>query len=137
MLIRLGSYICLPVRFFSKLLVAYSCSLSQEKKKTCLIKKKSVLEISITEHFSTACTGVLMSRGNLPTRSECIEFNQKQNTRLVFIYFTLFVGPMSGGFNFQVNDGVNFTPRQIFSITARALVIILEKNHPLKVFPGK
>lgn len=45
-------------------------------------------------------------------------------------------GPMSGGFNFQVNDGVNFTPRQIFSITARALVIILEKNHPLKVFPG-
>uniref|UniRef100_A0A672ZZN5 Si:dkey-193c22.2 n=1 Tax=Sphaeramia orbicularis TaxID=375764 RepID=A0A672ZZN5_9TELE len=46
-------------------------------------------------------------------------------------------GAMSGGFNFQVNDGVNFTPRQIFSITARALVIILEKNRPLKVFPGK
>ncbi|CAL1614865.1 unnamed protein product [Knipowitschia caucasica] len=45
-------------------------------------------------------------------------------------------GAMSGGFNFQVNDGVNFTPRQIFSITARALVIILEKNRPLKVFPG-
>ena len=44
---------------------------------------------------------------------------------------------MSGGFNFQVNDGVNFTPRQIFSITARALVLILEKNGPLKVFPGK
>lgn len=44
---------------------------------------------------------------------------------------------MSGGFNFQVNDGVNFTPRQIFSITARALVLSLEKNHPLKVFPGK
>uniref|UniRef100_A0A8C4FEJ6 Chondroitin sulfate proteoglycan 4ba n=1 Tax=Dicentrarchus labrax TaxID=13489 RepID=A0A8C4FEJ6_DICLA len=46
-------------------------------------------------------------------------------------------GAMSGGFNFQVNDGVNFTPRQIFSITARALVLILEKNRPLKVFPGK
>lgn len=45
-------------------------------------------------------------------------------------------GAMSGGFNFQVNDGVNFTPRQIFSITARALVIILEKNRSLKVFPG-
>uniref|UniRef100_A0A8D0D8D4 Chondroitin sulfate proteoglycan 4ba n=1 Tax=Sander lucioperca TaxID=283035 RepID=A0A8D0D8D4_SANLU len=43
---------------------------------------------------------------------------------------------MSGGFNFQVNDGVNFTPRQIFSITARALVLSLEKNRPLKVFPG-
>ncbi|KAM7391293.1 hypothetical protein PAMP_021993 [Pampus punctatissimus] len=45
-------------------------------------------------------------------------------------------GAMSGGFNFQVNDGVNFTPRQIFSITARALVISLERNRPLKVFPG-
>ncbi|XP_029296168.1 LOW QUALITY PROTEIN: chondroitin sulfate proteoglycan 4 [Cottoperca gobio] len=45
-------------------------------------------------------------------------------------------GAMSGGFNFQVNDGVNFTPRQIFSITARALVLSLEKNRPLKVFPG-
>ncbi|XP_038559838.1 chondroitin sulfate proteoglycan 4 [Micropterus salmoides] len=45
-------------------------------------------------------------------------------------------GAMSGGFNFQVNDGVNFTPRQIFSITARALILSLEKNRPLKVFPG-
>ncbi|KAK2837883.1 hypothetical protein Q5P01_015095 [Channa striata] len=45
-------------------------------------------------------------------------------------------GATSGGFNFQVNDGVNFSPRQIFSITARALVLNLEKNRPLKVFPG-
>ncbi|KAM3867633.1 chondroitin sulfate proteoglycan 4 [Diretmus argenteus] len=45
-------------------------------------------------------------------------------------------GAMSGGFNFQVNDGVNFTPRQIFSITASALVLSMEKNRPLKVFPG-
>ncbi|XP_074526930.1 chondroitin sulfate proteoglycan 4 [Halichoeres trimaculatus] len=45
-------------------------------------------------------------------------------------------GAMAGGFNFQVNDGVNFTPRQIFSITAKALVLSLEKNRPLKVFPG-
>lgn len=44
---------------------------------------------------------------------------------------------MSGGFNFQVNDGVNFTPRQIFSITARTLVLSLERNRPLRVFPGK
>lgn len=44
---------------------------------------------------------------------------------------------MSGGFNFQVNDGVNFTPRQIFSITAQALVLSLERNRPLKVFPGE
>ncbi|XP_052358536.1 chondroitin sulfate proteoglycan 4-like [Oncorhynchus keta] len=45
-------------------------------------------------------------------------------------------GAMSGGFNFQVNDGVNFAPRQIFSITASALVLSLEINRPLKVFPG-
>ncbi|KAM8864851.1 chondroitin sulfate proteoglycan 4 [Synchiropus picturatus] len=45
-------------------------------------------------------------------------------------------GAMSGGFNFQVNDGVNFSPRGIFSITAKALLLSLERNHPLKVFPG-
>ncbi|KAM9822968.1 chondroitin sulfate proteoglycan 4 isoform 1-T1 [Syngnathus typhle] len=45
-------------------------------------------------------------------------------------------GSMSGGLNFQVNDGVHFTPRQIFSITARSLVLNLAHNRPLKVFPG-
>uniref|UniRef100_A0A8C7W2H8 Chondroitin sulfate proteoglycan 4ba n=1 Tax=Oncorhynchus mykiss TaxID=8022 RepID=A0A8C7W2H8_ONCMY len=52
-----------------------------------------------------------------------------------FVSFPL-TGAMSGGFNFQVNDGVNFAPRQIFSITASALVLSLEINRPLKVFPG-
>lgn len=45
-------------------------------------------------------------------------------------------GAMSGGFNFQVTDGLNFAPRQIFSITARTLVISLEVNKGLGVFPG-
>ncbi|KAJ8778459.1 hypothetical protein J1605_013646 [Eschrichtius robustus] len=44
---------------------------------------------------------------------------------------------MSGGFNFQVTDGLNFAPRQIFSITARALIISLEVNRGLSIFPGK
>lgn len=43
---------------------------------------------------------------------------------------------MSGGFNFQVTDGLNFAPRQIFSITAQMLVINLEVNRGLRVFPG-
>lgn len=43
---------------------------------------------------------------------------------------------MSGGFNFQVTDGLNFAPRQIFSITARTLVISLEVNKGLGIFPG-
>ncbi|XP_030047792.1 chondroitin sulfate proteoglycan 4 [Microcaecilia unicolor] len=55
--------------------------------------------------------------------------NQRQ---LLFIHN----GAMSGGFSFQVTDGVNFAPRQIFSITARTLVIILEANGGLGVFPG-
>uniref|UniRef100_A0A673X088 Chondroitin sulfate proteoglycan 4ba n=1 Tax=Salmo trutta TaxID=8032 RepID=A0A673X088_SALTR len=54
---------------------------------------------------------------------------------VLFVSFPL-KGAMSGGFNFQVNDGVNFAPRQIFSITASALVLSLEINRPLKVFPG-
>ncbi|NXM28454.1 CSPG4 protein, partial [Oxyruncus cristatus] len=51
---------------------------------------------------------------------------------LVFVHS----GAMSGGFNFQVTDGLNFAPRQIFSITAHMLVISLEENKGLRVFPG-
>lgn len=50
--------------------------------------------------------------------------------------FLFSTGTMSGGFNFQVTDGLNFAPRQIFSITARMLVISLEVNKGLEVFPG-
>ncbi|KAG5280784.1 hypothetical protein AALO_G00063990 [Alosa alosa] len=68
-----------------------------------------------------------------PTRP-LMNFTQAhiQQGQLLFVHS----GAMAGGFNFQVNDGVNFAPRQIFSITARALVISLVKNGPLKVFPG-
>ncbi|NXT73705.1 CSPG4 protein, partial [Zapornia atra] len=52
--------------------------------------------------------------------------------QLVFVHN----GAMSGGFNFQVTDGLNFAPRQIFSVTARVLVISLEVNKGLGVFPG-
>ncbi|EHB17291.1 Chondroitin sulfate proteoglycan 4 [Heterocephalus glaber] len=45
-------------------------------------------------------------------------------------------GAMSGGFNFQVTDGLNFAPQQIFSITAQALIISLEVNRGLSIFPG-
>ncbi|KAJ7412081.1 chondroitin sulfate proteoglycan 4-like isoform X1 [Pitangus sulphuratus] len=51
---------------------------------------------------------------------------------LVFVHN----GAMSGGFSFQVTDGLNFAPRQIFSITAHMLVINLEENKGLRVFPG-
>uniref|UniRef100_A0A3Q3XGR5 Uncharacterized protein n=1 Tax=Mola mola TaxID=94237 RepID=A0A3Q3XGR5_MOLML len=46
------------------------------------------------------------------------------------------VGALSGGFHFQVNDGVNFAPRQIFSTTAHSLVLTLQRNHRLEVYPG-
>ncbi|XP_054034215.1 chondroitin sulfate proteoglycan 4-like [Dryobates pubescens] len=52
--------------------------------------------------------------------------------QLVFVHN----GSMSGGFSFQVTDGLNFAPRQIFSITAQLLVISLEVNKGLGVFPG-
>ncbi|XP_070689876.1 chondroitin sulfate proteoglycan 4 [Pempheris klunzingeri] len=78
------------------------------------------------------------SNGHLALKSApmkaVLNFTQThiEQGQLLFVH----KGAMSGGFNFQVNDGVNFTPRQIFSITARALVLSLEKNRPLKVFPG-
>ncbi|XP_064356689.1 chondroitin sulfate proteoglycan 4-like isoform X2 [Dromaius novaehollandiae] len=52
--------------------------------------------------------------------------------QLVFVHS----GAMSGGFSFQVTDGLNFAPRQIFSITARTLIVSLEVNKGLGVFPG-
>ncbi|KAA0703764.1 Chondroitin sulfate proteoglycan 4 [Triplophysa tibetana] len=52
--------------------------------------------------------------------------------QLVFVHS----GAVSGGFHFQVNDGLNFALRQIFSVTAQSLVISLEKNEELRVFPG-
>ncbi|XP_035292031.1 chondroitin sulfate proteoglycan 4 [Anguilla anguilla] len=45
-------------------------------------------------------------------------------------------GVTAGGFNFQVNDGVNFAPPQTFSVVATPLVVRLERNRPLRVIPG-
>ncbi|XP_029797122.1 chondroitin sulfate proteoglycan 4-like [Suricata suricatta] len=61
-------------------------------------------------------------------------FTQAQINKgqLVFVH----TGAMSGGFNFQVTDGLSFAPRQIFSITARALTLLLEVNRGLSIFPG-
>lgn len=58
---------------------------------------------------------------------------KKKHNKFMFLLST---GAMSGGFSFQVTDGLNFAPRQIFSITARPLVISLEVNKGLRVFPG-
>ncbi|NXC86680.1 CSPG4 protein, partial [Cercotrichas coryphoeus] len=52
--------------------------------------------------------------------------------QLVFVHN----GAVSGGFSFQVTDGLNFAPLQIFNITAQMLVISLEVNKGLRVFPG-
>ncbi|XP_034152674.1 chondroitin sulfate proteoglycan 4 isoform X2 [Esox lucius] len=68
-----------------------------------------------------------------PTR-HILNFTQTHILRgqLVFVHS----GALSGGFHFQVNDGVNFAPRQIFSTIAHSLVLILERKHTLQVFPG-
>ncbi|XP_044030460.1 chondroitin sulfate proteoglycan 4-like isoform X1 [Siniperca chuatsi] len=58
--------------------------------------------------------------------------NHIQTGQLVFVHS----GALSGGFHFQVNDGVNFAPRQIFSTSAHSLVLTLQRNHPMEVYPG-
>lgn len=35
-----------------------------------------------------------------------------------------------------MNDGVNFAPRQIFTTAAHTLVLTLQRNHPMEVYPG-
>ncbi|XP_077141265.1 chondroitin sulfate proteoglycan 4-like [Ranitomeya variabilis] len=78
------------------------------------------------------------SNGHLALKSHpdksILNFTQQHisDGHLVFVHS----GSMSGGLNFQVTDGVNFAPRQIFSITARTLVINMELNKGLGVFPG-
>ncbi|XP_042365625.1 chondroitin sulfate proteoglycan 4-like [Plectropomus leopardus] len=78
------------------------------------------------------------SNGHLALKSapsrHILNFTQNhiQTGQLMFVHS----GALSGGFHFQVNDGVNFTPRQIFSTTAHSLVLTLERNHPLEVYPG-
>uniref|UniRef100_A0A8V0YJG1 Laminin G domain-containing protein n=1 Tax=Gallus gallus TaxID=9031 RepID=A0A8V0YJG1_CHICK len=80
----------------------------------------------------------LPSNGHLALKSSpdkgILSFTQADiiEGQLVFVHN----GAMSGGFSFQVTDGLNFAPRQIFSITARPLVISLEVNKGLRVFPG-
>ncbi|XP_073685793.1 chondroitin sulfate proteoglycan 4-like [Garra rufa] len=78
------------------------------------------------------------SNGHLALKSApsrpVLNFTQEHinHGQLVFVHS----GALSGGFHFQVNDGVNFAPRQIFSVAAQSLVISLEKNQELRVFPG-
>ncbi|KAF3702208.1 Chondroitin sulfate proteoglycan 4 [Channa argus] len=78
------------------------------------------------------------SNGHLALKSapsrHILNFTQNhiQSRQLVFVHS----GALSGGFHFQVNDGVNFAPRQIFSTTAQSLVLSLQKNRPLVVHPG-
>ncbi|KAE8284919.1 Chondroitin sulfate proteoglycan 4 [Larimichthys crocea] len=70
---------------------------------------------------------------NAPSR-HILNFTQShiQTGQLVFVHS----GAMTGGFHFQVNDGLNFAPRQIFSTTAHSLVLTLQRNHPIEVYPG-
>ncbi|KAJ8380464.1 hypothetical protein SKAU_G00012420 [Synaphobranchus kaupii] len=70
---------------------------------------------------------------NAPTR-HVFNFSQAviDQGQLFFVHG----GVMAGGFNFQLNDGVNFAPPQTFSILAMPLVLRLERNRPLQVIPG-
>uniref|UniRef100_A0A8C7QUC5 Laminin G domain-containing protein n=1 Tax=Oncorhynchus mykiss TaxID=8022 RepID=A0A8C7QUC5_ONCMY len=76
------------------------------------------------------------SNGHLALKSapsrHILNFTQTHTLhgQLVLLFLA---GASSGGFHFQVNDGVNFAPRQIFSTTARSLVLSLERNHALTV----
>uniref|UniRef100_A0A669BQM0 Laminin G domain-containing protein n=1 Tax=Oreochromis niloticus TaxID=8128 RepID=A0A669BQM0_ORENI len=78
------------------------------------------------------------SNGHLALKSSpsrhILNFTQShiEGKQLVFVHN----GAPSGGFHFQVNDGVNFAPRQIFSTTAHSLILTLQRNHPMEVYPG-
>ncbi|XP_062927128.1 chondroitin sulfate proteoglycan 4-like [Mobula hypostoma] len=45
-------------------------------------------------------------------------------------------GSLSGGFHFQVSDGINHTPSQLFTVKARSLKIQIKTEEPFVVYPG-
>ncbi|KAM9338003.1 chondroitin sulfate proteoglycan 4-like [Symphorus nematophorus] len=107
----------------------------------------SVTEITVNdlsaEDSDTAPDGLEFivtppSNGHLALKSapsrHILNFTQNhiQTGQLVFVHS----GALMGGFHFQVNDGVNFAPRQIFGTTAHSLILTLQRNHPLEVYPG-
>ncbi|XP_072880796.1 chondroitin sulfate proteoglycan 4-like isoform X2 [Hemitrygon akajei] len=63
-----------------------------------------------------------------------VEFTQAEiNAGLVtFVHH----GSLSGGFHFQVSDGINHTPSQLFTVKARSLKIQIKTEEPFVVYPG-
>lgn len=107
----------------------------------------SVTEISVSElsadDLDTPSEGLEFvvtppSNGHLALKTapsrHILNFTQShiESRQLLFVHN----GALTGGFHFQVNDGTHFAPRQIFSTTAHALVLTLQKNHPLEAHSG-
>ncbi|XP_041034469.1 chondroitin sulfate proteoglycan 4-like [Carcharodon carcharias] len=63
-----------------------------------------------------------------------LEFTQAQinNRQITFVHH----GSLSGGFSFEVSDGMNRTPTQLFTVSARHLNILIETEEPLVIYPG-
>ncbi|XP_072348776.1 chondroitin sulfate proteoglycan 4-like [Scyliorhinus torazame] len=63
-----------------------------------------------------------------------LEFSQTQinNGQITFVHH----GPLSGGFSFVVSDGVNGGSAQLFTVSARRLDILVEKEETLVIYPG-
>ncbi|XP_013417687.1 chondroitin sulfate proteoglycan 4-like [Lingula anatina] len=68
------------------------------------------------------------------TGDEIVQFTQAMldSNQLVFVHS----GDASGSFHFQVNDGINYSDREIFRITASPLVLHHNTDAKLDVYPG-
>ncbi|XP_077988441.1 chondroitin sulfate proteoglycan 4-like [Glandiceps talaboti] len=66
-------------------------------------------------------------------KSATLNFTQADivNGRVLFVHN----GARTGGFRFQVNDGQHSAKRQIFSITAKPLVILIDINNGMNAYP--
>ncbi|XP_073478531.1 chondroitin sulfate proteoglycan 4-like [Aquarana catesbeiana] len=121
-----------PVITSSNIFLVWVGSVTEVTSNDLLAEDKDTSPADLVFFITPPSNGHLSLKSH-PDRS-ILNFTQQHinNGQLVFVHN----GPMSGGFNFQVTDGLNFAPRQIFSITARTLVINLEVNKGLAVFPG-
>ncbi|XP_078056067.1 chondroitin sulfate proteoglycan 4-like isoform X2 [Mustelus asterias] len=78
------------------------------------------------------------SNGHMALKSSLdesiLEFSQAQinNGQITFVHH----GSLSGGFSFEVSDGVNRASTQLFTVSARRLKILIETEETLVIYPG-
>lgn len=87
---------------------------------------------NIIYQISTPSNGYITLFNNPQTHIEMFTQQQIDSNQIVYFHS----GDLTGGFRFQVTDGVNFDSPHVFTITAKSVTLTMIVNQKLRVFPG-